>query len=1233
MNEISSAINRQAVILTAIPVEYSAVRFHLSDMKEKIHPKGTVYEIGKFLCPDGTFWSVAITEIGAGNLSAAMETERAVDFFNPSVLIFVGIAGGLKDVSICDVIAATKVYGYESGRAQKTFLPRPSIGECSYLMIQRARAESRKDCWLSRLQQRPKDRTPRILIGPIAAGEKLVASRRSSVARFLRHQYSDAIAVDMEGGGFLQAAYANPRVSALVVRGISDLVDGKAESDMAGYQELAAQAASAFAYEILANLANHSSDETGQYFLVLSITIDNLDKNCVESILSHLREISQDTKLTITRIEKGSVKLTIEGSRDGFNRLYETFRSGQLSKSLAIDVSDVRWGTNSIEPNIWLRRNPMEKFSIHKIANFIAKFNTTRIEPKIPPIHNIIWQSSRNSLTEQSQTGSNKSQHISVSLSSGYDFIGRQNELILLDEALENGAHVLWLSGAMGIGKSALAKQFAQIIRDRDRKKIVSVDLDGDTTRPLTVSEARTRIINQLRPQTYMPSDPSKLSEVYSSAISDSPVIFFLDSARDSRQISELFHKRHQSQWIMIVTSRSKPDLDYEGVYHLEVEPLSFDDAKLLLESIVPNISSLSASITSLCKCSPLALLWAAKFLSNKVTDYNQYVSILKSHIEQEHLTGDEIHQTGISDDIASKLLSVNYTYLTQDEKKDWIDLGIFASSFDQHALSSIWRYSSDDNEMLLASIRKYVGLSLVEYDNYLDRYNLHTAARSFTTISIKSDRYENNVLVYATHYLLVLKMLNEQFIKGGSNLDASRSVFNLEWSNINDGYSLALSKAETGKKYYKYLCIYYPIYGFDILSLRQTLDTRIEMIQRGITVANELQLKYEKSILQGLYALALRHKGDKSDIEHSLVLLDSAITTAQGMHNKEDRWLSIHHSNKGNALAVLGKYNEAILEYEAALLHCQDTQDETGKSIVLNNLARAYIDIGHTKRADELCDESLKIIESTGDIRRKAGAYSNKGQTSRHFGDIRLSIKYHYEALEMFRELGDQVWEGISLCLLGRAMMDLDRKEIEGGINITIDAIKIFDYFGEKRWIGIGKGNLGVAHIRLDNYVEAKKHLESAIYIAEETGDARRLAIHYNLLGELYLKLGDYENAIKTNSVSLTIAKMLKDRRRQAGAMLLLGVAKGKNKERDEAIEYLMEARKIAAEIGDKRKGAQASYYLGTIFKEDNIEEMVKHYSMALKLIENNQAFLSEEIKREIKDLLSRRQNGANTR
>lgn len=249
----------RAIILTSHPDEYNAVRAHLAGVEENTHSQGTVYGYGKF-STDERLWEVAIAEIALGNTDAAMETERAIAHWQPNIVLSVGVATGLKDVSAGDVVAGIKVYGYESGKETESgFSTQPEVGLASYRLEQRAKATARQDDWLERIQEEQSNWTPKVIVGAIAAGEKEIASAQSKPYQLLQASYGDALAVDTSGYGVLRAVNANANTNALIIRGISHVLGQEVTINPSEARVIAAKHASAFAFEILAKLGDARS--------------------------------------------------------------------------------------------------------------------------------------------------------------------------------------------------------------------------------------------------------------------------------------------------------------------------------------------------------------------------------------------------------------------------------------------------------------------------------------------------------------------------------------------------------------------------------------------------------------------------------------------------------------------------------------------------------------------------------------------------------------------------------------------------------------------------------------------------------------------------------------------------------------------------------------------------------------------------------------------------------------
>ena len=242
------------VIQTALPLEQQEVINKLTNVDEYIHPvSNTIYKVGNYNS-NGNSLQIVVGRTNQTNVNAGIETERVIQHFNPTYLFFVGVAGGLKDVVVGDIVIGTDVFGFERGKSKDEFLPRPQFGFASYELEQKAVAFAYSEQWKeqsSRIVDNKFHQQISAFSGTIASGEKVVGSTNSPLYLFLKHFCSHALAVEMEGLGFLEACRPYPLIKSLIIRGISDLIDGKENSDKEGSQPYASKNATEFLFGLI----------------------------------------------------------------------------------------------------------------------------------------------------------------------------------------------------------------------------------------------------------------------------------------------------------------------------------------------------------------------------------------------------------------------------------------------------------------------------------------------------------------------------------------------------------------------------------------------------------------------------------------------------------------------------------------------------------------------------------------------------------------------------------------------------------------------------------------------------------------------------------------------------------------------------------------------------------------------------------------------------------------------
>lgn len=242
------------VVQTALVLEEQAVLSKLSDVKDYIHPvTKTLYKVGNYIS-DSRNLQIVVGRTNQTNINAAIETERIIQHFTPEYIFFVGVAGGLKDVRIGDIVIGSDVYGYEKGKANLGLLPRPQFGFSSYELEQQATNFSISEEWQKQSGLLVNNKFHSKILtytGTIASGEKVVGATSAELYKFLKLNCSHALAVETEGLGFLEACRPYPLIKSLLVRGISDLVEGKENADHAGSQPYASKNVTEFLFGLI----------------------------------------------------------------------------------------------------------------------------------------------------------------------------------------------------------------------------------------------------------------------------------------------------------------------------------------------------------------------------------------------------------------------------------------------------------------------------------------------------------------------------------------------------------------------------------------------------------------------------------------------------------------------------------------------------------------------------------------------------------------------------------------------------------------------------------------------------------------------------------------------------------------------------------------------------------------------------------------------------------------------
>ncbi|TIM26852.1 MAG: hypothetical protein E5Y63_27235 [Mesorhizobium sp.] len=390
---------RRALIVTALPLEMSAVRAHITPLGSCLGRDGNVVEIGQFAA-QGDEWLVVVAECGAGTHAAqSAVTYASIDFGRFEVSLFVGVAASRKpEAPIGSVVVSNHVYFPYSGKySGGEFSSRPHTFPVDNRLVGLAKKIQRDEEWQARIKaplkrklpeaaDYPQPYPPNAFIAPIVSVEAVSADAESELEMQIAKHYGDSLALEMEGYGALFAG-SREQTPSIVVRGVSDMRKDKDPALDAIYQPVAAAHAAAFGFELLEawgqsyrfgraslgiaakspavdkQLAKTPDGTKPKATLALNFAdgVGNFPQEKIDRIIAELRMIVDDPRISLVRTETGPFRILVEAratdvvklnSPDTYQLLWEKFQIRLLSitdqsEDLAADTSEYSLATAS----------------------------------------------------------------------------------------------------------------------------------------------------------------------------------------------------------------------------------------------------------------------------------------------------------------------------------------------------------------------------------------------------------------------------------------------------------------------------------------------------------------------------------------------------------------------------------------------------------------------------------------------------------------------------------------------------------------------------------------------------------------------------------------------------------------------------------------------------------------------------------------------------------------------
>ena len=265
-------------------------------------------------------------------------------------------------------------------------------------------------------------------------------------------------------------------------------------------------------------------------------------------------------------------------------------------------------------------------------------------------------------------------------------------------------------------------------------------------------------------------------------------------------------------------------------------------------------------------------------------------------------------------------------------------------------------------------------------------------------------------------------------------------------------------------------------------------------------------------------------------------------------------------------------------------------TASINGEASTLDNLGRAWSDMGDGKQALDNFNQSLSMFRNLGERNGEALVLNDMGPAYAALGQKQKALDAYNQAIALWRELGNRQGEALTLNNIGRLCNDLG--EHQTALDYYNQALPIWREVGNPSGQALALSDIGRAYADLGQPAKALDFQSQALPIYRQTGSRRGEAMVLNNLGRDHSDLGQAQQAYDLDLQALAIWREVKDQRDEAQDLMTIAWAYSLMKQPDLSFTSAIAALGLAKATADPQIDGNIENSIMIGFRKQNRPE-----------------------------------------